>query len=164
MLYNIRSFDKLVDTALFQSGQPLLDQYIQRYASQDVKRQVSRVFIATPTNNTTQLAGFFTLSAGSIRCSDLPNSLAKKLPHYPIPVALIGRLAVDYRFQGKGLGSILLADACRKVINASATLAVVGIVVEAKDAVASNFYQHFGFTPLPGVSSRLILPISAISA
>ena len=163
MLYNIRSFDKLVDTALFQSGQPLLDQYIQRYASQDVKRQVSRVFIATPTNNTNQLAGFFTLSAGSIRCSDLPNSLAKKLPRYPIPVALIGRLAVDYRFQGKGLGSILLADACRKVINASATLSVVGIVVEAKDVAASNFYQYFGFTPLPGVSSRLILPMSAIS-
>lgn len=83
MLYNIRSFDKLVDTALFQSGQPLLDQYIQRYASQDLKRQVSRVFIATPTNNTTQLAGFFTLSAGSIRCSDLPNSLAKKIAALP---------------------------------------------------------------------------------
>lgn len=163
MLYSIRSLDKLVDTISFQAGQPLLDQYIQRYASQDVKRQVAKVFIATPTDKTTQLVGFFTLSAGSISCSDLPDSWAKKLPRYPMPVALIGRLAVNYRFQGKGLGSILLADACRKVINASATLAVVGIVVEAKDVATSNFYQHFGFTPLPGISSRLILPMSAIS-
>jgi len=75
---------------------------------------------------------------------------------------LIGRLAVDYRFQGKGLGSILIADACRKVINASATLAVAGLVVEAKDAAVSNFYQHFGFTRLAGVSSRLILSMSSI--
>jgi hypothetical protein len=60
------------------------------------------------------------------------------------------------------LGSILLADACRKVINASSTLAVAGIVVDAKDAVAASFYQHFGFISLPGLSSRLMLPISAI--
>jgi len=54
-----------------------------------------------------------------------------------------------------------LADACQKVINASATLAVVGIVVDAKDSTAASFYQHFGFVPLPGISSRLLLPASA---
>ena len=55
-----------------------------------------------------RLAGFFALSAGSVSCSDLPESLAKKLPRYPVPMALIGRLAVAQEFQGKGLGSILL--------------------------------------------------------
>jgi GNAT superfamily N-acetyltransferase len=162
MLYRIRSFDKTVDIGAFQSGQPSLDQYIKRYASQDVKRHVARVFIATPTDNLNQLAGFFTLSAGSVSCADLPEGLAKKLPRYPVPVALIGRLAVDRRFQGQGLGAILLADACRKVVNASSTLAVAGIVVDAKDAAAASFYQHFGFISLSGLSSRLMLPISAI--
>jgi len=76
------------------------------------------------------LAGFFTLSAGGVSCSDLAQSLAKEVPRYPVPVALIGRLAVNKDFQGKGLGSILFADACQKVARASAILAVAGIVLE----------------------------------
>lgn len=139
-VYCIRAFDKAIDVASFDCGQPLLNEYIRRYASQDDRRNVARVFIATSENDSRRLAGFITLSAGSINCSELPEALEKKLPRYPVPVALIGRLAVDAAFQGKGLGSILLADVCQKVANASATLAVAGIVVEAKDAAAISFY------------------------
>lgn len=156
-LYRIRSFDKSIDTASFCCGQALLDEYIRRHAAQDVQRNLARVFLATPEDDSHRLAGFFALSAGSIRCTDVPESLAKKLPRYPVPVALIGRLAVDSGFQGKGLGSILLADACRKVAHASATLAVAGIVVDAKDIAATNFYRHFGFQTLPGQPARLFL-------
>jgi GNAT superfamily N-acetyltransferase len=159
--YHIRSFDKLADAASFRCGQTLLDEYIRRYASQDIRRNVARIFVATPEHDSRRLAGFFSLSAGSVACSDLPASLSKKLPLYPVPVALIGRLAVDIGFQGKGLGSILLADACRKVAHASATLAVAGIVVDAKDPAAEAFYQHFGFVALPGDPSRLLLPATA---
>ena len=158
MIYRIRSFDKAVDAASFHCGQPALDEYIQRYATQDVRRNVARVFLATPENDPQHLAGFFTLSAGSVNCSDLPESLAKKLPRYPVPVALIGRLAVSNEFQRHGLGSILLADACQKVVQASTVLAVAGIVVEAKDKSAESFYQHFGFLTLPGDPARLLLP------
>lgn len=160
-LYNIRSFDKSVDTASFSCGRPLLDEYIRRYASQDVRRNVARVFLATPEPAPNKLAGFFTLSAGSVSCQDLPESQAKKLPRYPVPVALIGRLAVASEFQGKGLGSILLADACRKVAQASTVLAVAGIVVDTKDADAERFYRHFGFEALLGKAGRLLLPASA---
>jgi len=156
--YSIRSFDNAVDLASFQCGQALLDEYIRRYAAQDVRRNVARVFVATPAGTPHHLAGFFTLSAGSVSCTELPESLAKKLPRYPAPVALIGRLAVDAGFQGKGLGAILLADACQKVANASATLAVAGIIVDPKDAAAFSFYQHFGFQSLPGQPTRLLLP------
>jgi GNAT superfamily N-acetyltransferase len=160
-LYRIRAFDKAVDSASFRCGQTPLDGYVTRYAAQDVRRNIARVFIATPELEPRQLAGFFTLSAGSVSCSDLPESLAKKLPRYPVPVALIGRLAVDAAFQGKGLGSILLVDACRKVAYASTTLAVAALVVDAKDASATAFYRHFGFLPLPGQPARLVLPASA---
>lgn len=159
-LYRIASFDQGVDGASFHCGQPPLDEYIRRYASQDVRRNVARVFMATPESEPHHLAGFFTLSAGSVNCSELPESLARKLPKYPVPVALIGRLAVDTSFQGKGLGSILLADACQKVAYASAMLAVAGIVVDAKDAAAVGFYRHFGFLPLPGQPARMLLPAS----
>ncbi|WP_408034221.1 GNAT family N-acetyltransferase [Thiorhodovibrio winogradskyi] len=75
-----------------------------------------------------------------------------------MPVALLGRLAVDLNFQGRGLGSILLSDACRKVARASQVLSVAAIVVDAKDASAAAFYRHFGFLPLPGCPERLLLP------
>lgn len=159
--YRIRGLDSDIDITRFHCGNPPLDEYIRRYASQDLRRNVARVFVATPELEPRRLAGFFTLSAGSVSCAELPESLAKKLPRYPIPVALIGRLAVDSDFQGNGLGSILLADACRKVAQASAALAVAGIVVEAKNDAAATFYRYFGFLNLPGHPARLLLPAKA---
>ena len=159
--YVIRAHDGRTDTKKFNCGHSALDDYIRRYAAQDVKRDLTRVFVATPEDDIVHLAGFFTLSAGSVDCADLPESVARKLPHYPIPVALIGRLAVDQGFQGKGLGSILLADACLKVKQASHSLAVVGIVVDTKDDSAAAFYRHFGFIALLGKSGRFLLPNAA---
>jgi GNAT superfamily N-acetyltransferase len=67
-------------------------------------------------------------------------------------------LAVSQPYQGQGLGSILLADACQRVVAASETLAVAAIVVDAKSAQAAAFYQHFGFIQLPGQPGRWMLP------
>lgn len=161
MEYSIRPLDAGIETASFQCGSEPLNNYIRRYASQDVRKNVARVFVATPSTDSKKLSGFFTLSAGSVSCSSLPTPLARKLPRYPVPVALIGRLAVDNESQGKGLGSILLADACLKISQASAVLAVVGIIVDAKDEKAISFYKHFGFISLPGQPDRLLLPVSA---
>ncbi len=160
MAYRIRPLDAAINAADFRCGHKSLDDYIRRYASQDVRRNVARVFVATPENEPQRPAGFFTLSAGSVSCSSLPATLASKLPRYPVPVALVGRLAVDQEFQGKGLGSILLADACQKVSQASAVLAVAGIIVDAKDDGAISFYEHFGFVPLQGQADRMLLPAS----
>jgi GNAT superfamily N-acetyltransferase len=159
----IRPLDRSVNANKFCCGQPALDEYIVRYASQDERRGIARVFVTTPQDDKQRLAGYYTLSAGSVNCHELPTALARKLPRYPIPVALIGRLAVDRHVQGLGLGSILLADACQKVIQASVVLAVAGVVVDAKDDSAAAFYQHFGFVPMPGQPHRLLLPMSVIS-
>ena len=161
MTYRIRALDAATNTTAFRCGDESLDDYICRYASPDMRRNVARVFVATPENDPQQLSGFFTLSAGSVNCSNLPAALARKLPRYPVPVALIGRLAVDKKSQGKGLGAILLADACRKVSQASAVLAVAGIIVDAKDAGAVSFYKHFGFVAPQGQENRMLLPASA---
>jgi ribosomal protein S18 acetylase RimI-like enzyme len=159
--YRIRPLDAAVGAGDFRCGQQPLDDYIRRFASQDVRRNVARVFVATPDSEPQRLAGYFTLSAGSVACSELPPAWARKLPRYPVPIALIGRLAVDTSFQGRGLGSILLVDACRKVAHAGAVLAVAGIVVDAKNAAAEAFYRHLGFIPLPGGPDRLLLPAGA---
>lgn len=160
MTYFIRPLDSSIIAANFYCGSQPLDDYIRLYASQDVRKNVARIFIATPENDPQHLAGFYTLSAGSVSCTSLPPTLARKLPRYPVPVALLGRLAVDKNFQGKGLGSILLVDACQKVTQASSVLAVAGIVVDAKDEEAASFYEHFGFIRLQGQSDKMLLPAS----
>ncbi|MDZ7583471.1 MAG: GNAT family N-acetyltransferase [Thiobacillus sp.] len=164
MVFHIRPLDAVVDVDVFRCGEPQLDTYIRRYASQDIRRGLTRVFVATPEQAPQQLAGFFSLSAGSVSVTILPDAMRRKLPSYPVPVALLGRLAVDERFQGQGLGAILLADACLKVAQASTVLAVAGLVVDAKSQVAAAFYKHFGFIALPGDPGRLLLPGKAFPA
>lgn len=87
--------------------------------------------------------------------------IAKKLPRYPVvPAVLLGRLAVERRYQGQGLGGILLADALMRT--ARAELGVFAMVVDAKDEAAQSSYEHYGFTVLPGEARRLCLPIVTV--
>lgn len=162
MTYSIRPFDPDARTADFKCGELALDEYLQRYATQDIKRGVARVFVASPAQQLQVVSGFYTLSAASVAADSLPESGLpekgrKKLPRYPLPVALLGRLAVGQQYQGQGLGSILLVDACKRVVAASETLAVAAIVVDAKTLKAASFYQHFGFIELPGQPGRWML-------
>lgn len=150
MAYSIRPLDADARPADFKCGELALDEYLQRYATQDIKRGVARVFVASPTQQPQVVSGFYTLSAASVAADTLPEKWRKKLPRYPVPVALLGRLAVGQQSHGQGLGSILLADACKRVAAASETLAVAAIVVDAKSPKAAAFYQHFGFIELPG--------------
>lgn len=161
MTYCIRPLDRDAQTAGFDCGEKALDEYLLRSASQDVKRGVARVFVASPVAQSQVICGFYTLSAASIAAETLPEQWRNKLPRYPVPVALLGRLAVSRQSHGQGLGSILLADACKRVAAASETLAVAAIVVDAKSPRAAAFYQHFGFTELPGQPGRWMLPRSA---
>lgn len=163
MAFQIRPLDGDADTAGFDCGEKALDDYLQHYATQDIKRGVARVFVATPTDQATVVAGYYTLSAASVAAEALPDALRKKLPRYPVPAALLGRLAVSQQAQGQGLGSILLADACKRVAAASETLAVAAILVDAKSPGVAAFYQHFGFIELPGQHGRWMLPRSHFS-
>jgi GNAT superfamily N-acetyltransferase len=160
MDYQIWPLDHEADTAGFVCGETALDEYLQRYATQDIKRGVARVFVASSVAAWPVAAGFYTLSAASIAAETLPEQWRKKLPRYPVPAALLGRLAVSQPAQGQGLGAILLADACKRVIVASETLAVAAIIVDAKSPKAAAFYQHFGFIELPGQPGRWMLPRS----
>jgi len=108
-----------------------------------------------------QLAGFDTLSASSILVSDLPEVIARRLPHYPsVPAALIGRLAVDKRFRGQRLGEALLLDAVDRVLDADP--AVFALVVDAKDEAAASFYRRFEFRALSANPMSFFLPVAAL--
>ena len=161
MSFTIEALARHHDRSRFRCGSEALDRYLLRQASQDARRNVSRVFVAVP-DAPPEVAGFYTLSAGSVERETLPQSAMRRLPRYPVPVALLGRLAVDRRWRGQGLGSALLIDALRRVCHASEALAVYAVVVDAKDERAQAFYERFGFIALPGAARRLFLPMRTL--
>jgi ribosomal protein S18 acetylase RimI-like enzyme len=146
------------DRAAFSCGEPVLDAYIQRQASQDMRRRIAQVFVALG-DVPGQIAGYYSISAASFQKDQLPPNLAKRLPHYPVPAAVLGRLAVDRRQQGRGLGEMLLLDAIRRIVRASATIAVYAIIVDAKNERAKTFYERYGFRAFAGDPRRLFLPL-----
>jgi GNAT superfamily N-acetyltransferase len=152
------------DRKSFDYGEQSLNQYLYSYASQDVRRRVNRVFVASTQNATRQVIGYYSLSAGSLEAADLPEELRRRLPKYPVPVVLLGRLAVAKSHQGDGIGSILLGDALQRVAEASQVMAVYAVVVDALNNQAADFYRQFGFIPLPGQPRKLFLPMDSIAA
>jgi ribosomal protein S18 acetylase RimI-like enzyme len=148
------------DRAQFNSGSDVLDRYFRELASQDIKRRIAACFVAV--NITAKdVAGYYTLTATSVALNALSPEIVKKLPRYTVvPAVLLGRLAVARHYQGQGLGGILLADALKRTSRAE--LGVFAMVVDAQDEAAQQFYEHYGFTLLPGAETRrLCLPISA---
>lgn len=150
---------KAHDRATFSCGAPELDRYIREQASQDVKRDVARVFVALSSDS---VSGYYSLSAASFQRDDLPDDQARRLPRYPVPAALLGRLAVDDGMKGRGLGTFLLMDALNRLLLATQTLAVHALIVEAKDDTAAAFYRKFGFLPFLDEGRRLFLPMATI--
>ena len=115
MKLNITAFNTEHQRKQFDCNETSLNVYIQQYARQNIKHRINKVFVATPIDSEKTIMAYYTLSAGSIRAEDLPQQQKRRLPNYPIPVALLGRLAVDKNYQGQGLGTILLADAVQRV-------------------------------------------------
>ena len=150
----IEPLGKRHDRAAFSCGLPELDRYLARQAGQDVRRRIARVFVCTAEGTDTVL-GFYTLSALAIDLSSLPEELFRKLPRHPAPCALIGRLAIDQSVRRHGLGRMLLVDAIKRTMRASDIMAIYAVIVDAKNNVAKQFYEGFGFAPMRDDSMRL---------
>ena len=104
------------------------------------------------------IAGYYTLSSASVRLADLPAQTTRKLPRYPlVPATLLGRLAVDHRYRGKGYGRFQLADALHRA--ARSEIAAFAVIVDAKDDGARCFYERESFLPLPEQPLRLFRPM-----
>jgi predicted N-acetyltransferase YhbS len=154
----ITPLGKQHDRKSFDCGEPSLNQYLHRYASQDVSRRVNRVFVASPASKPRQVIGYYSLSA-----NDLPEKSRSRLPKYPVPVVLLGRLAVAKSHQSMGLGSILLTDSLQRVVQASQVMAVYAVVVDALNDRAAEFYQQFGFIPMPSQPLKLFMPMESVA-
>lgn len=153
---------KTHDRAAFHCDVEVLDHYIHKQAGQDVKRRISRVFVASLPDSPNIILGYYSLSSLAVELSQLPGNLAWKLPKYPIPAALVGRLAVNKTAQGRGIGKMLLADALKRTLSVSEQIAIYALVVDAINDKAKGFYEQFGFTRLSQDSSRLFLPLKKL--
>jgi len=149
------------DRAGFHCNIEALDKYIHKQAGQDIKRRISRVFVASVQDSPEAIAGYYSLSTLSLKLSQLPEKLARKLPKHPVPAALIGRLAVSKNAQGYGIGKMLLIDAIKRTLSISDQIAIYAMVVDSIDNNTKGFYERFGFARLSDNSPRLFLPLKS---
>lgn len=145
----------------FSCGQAPLDRWLIAYAGQNQQRDAARTFLTTEPDG--KVAGYYTLVAAQVEHEQATPSVGRGLSrHFPIPVALIARLAVAVQHQRTGLGRSLLLDALQRILRASDQLAVRAATVDALDDHAASFYRHFGFEPSPLAPRTLMIPLDAV--
>lgn len=139
---------------------------MKKQASQDAKRNLSRVHVMTTQADPKTIVGYYTLSAVQIITNDLPEELRKGLPpQRPIGATLLGRLAIDNQFKGQGLGGILFLDALYKALKVSEeSIASVGVMIDALHDTAKQFYLHYGAVAFVDQPFRLFVPMKTIRA
>jgi len=152
---------KLHNRVNFDCGIDLLNNYIKSQASQDVKKKLSVCFVFSEKQI---VKGYYTLSSSSIPLEDVPLKFSKRFPksYTGIPVILLGRLAIDKSYKGKGYGEYLLIDALKESYNVSKEkIGAVAVIVEPINNDAKKFYNKYGFIEL-NISGKMFLPMNTI--
>lgn len=129
------------ELAQFSCGEPSLDQWLKNRAVQNEKSGASRTYVVCVDGC---IAGYYALSAGAVAHSEAPSRVKRNMPD-PVPVILIGRFAIDSRFQGLGMGADLLYDAILRTMQAAEIAGIRAILVSAISENAKKFYERYGF-------------------
>lgn len=153
--YRIELLSTQHDRGAFDCEEPSLNEFLKRYARQNAEKGLGRTYVAVIPGEA-HVYGYYTISSGSVQFDTIP----EKLPRYPIPVAHLGRLAVDRQAKGQGLGKALLADALNRVLAVADQMGIYAMEVFALNAAAKDFYLKFGFRQLLDDTHHLYLPVS----
>ena len=129
----------------FKSGVASLDEWLKLRAHKNQVTNASRTFVAC---DDATVFGYYALASGGVETAAAPGNFRRNMPE-PIPVVLLGRLAVDQRHQGHGLGRALFRDSAKRVLHAANSIGIRGILVHAISADAKAFYLALGFDPSP---------------
>jgi GNAT superfamily N-acetyltransferase len=144
-------------TAVFDSGEPALDDWLRDRALDNLAAGASRTYAACPSGSM-EVAAYYAVAMGSIAGEDVPGSMRRNMPKL-IPSVVLGRLAVDRKWQGFGLGAVLLRDAVMRSVRAAGEISARLVVVHAISPAAEAFYLHHGFTRLPVETPTLALDL-----
>jgi predicted GNAT family N-acyltransferase len=127
-----------------------------------MKKNFAAVYVATSDGKA--IAGYYALSAYTVRLDSIPEQIARRLTRMPeVPSTLIGRLARSNAFRGQGVGEILLTNALKRSLEHSKHVASWAVIVDAKDADAIAFYKKYAFIEIPATPNRLFLPMDTIA-
>lgn len=148
---------KTHDTSAFDSGEPDLDHWLRQRAWNNLQSAASRTYVVCPADSK-RIAGYYALSMGQVLGQDVTGAMRRNMPRH-IPAMILGRLAIDRAFQGKGLGRALLADAVERSLRASQEVSARLVIVHAISAEAEAFYVRNGFTRLPAETPTLALDL-----
>lgn len=144
-LSKIEPLTKEHDLSHFDCGaHESLNLWLRKYALISQASDAARTYVVHQSN---QVLAYYTISAGSIQKTDTPLRIAKGLANHPVPVSLLGRLAVDHTAQGIGLGKALLKDALLRIESAADILGIRAVLVHAIDELARDFYLRYDFEP-----------------
>ncbi len=149
------------DLEHFSSGNDALDTWLKRHALVAQRMDTARTFLLVEPEG---MAGYFSLTMGSVLRQEAPSKLVRGLPAFPVGVVLLARLAVDIAYQGRGMGGWLLAEALRKAVAAGESAAARLVVVDAVDKNAASFYARYGFVTVPEHPLRLYRRVKDIRA
>ena len=148
----VRRLEPRDDRSGFRSGNIDLDRFFQRYAGQNqFRHHIGTTYVAVQGD---QIVGFATVSSGELAAETLTKTLRRRLPAYPLPILRLARLAVDERYQGHGIGRLLLRSMLELALEMRDRVGCVGVVVDAKSDVV-DCYQALGFRPMSLVSGSL---------
>jgi predicted N-acetyltransferase YhbS len=151
------------DTSGFNCGNELLDRWLIRYAGQNERQDAARTFIATTDGRS--VYGYYTLVVGQLEHDEATLQARKSLSRsFPVPVAILARLAIDASQHAQGLGAALLDDALGRVCRASEQVAVRAVVAHAIDESTATFYERFGFKALSTTPRTLMVTLTVARA
>jgi GNAT superfamily N-acetyltransferase len=160
MIWDEAPFAKHHDRAALDCGDPDLNIYLQRHARQNHERGGAKCFVAVPAETPALIVGFYTLSPASLEYSRTPALAKKGLARYDVPVFRLGRLAVDQKLQGRGLGGALLLRAAARCICVANDVGGVGLLIDAKNERTAQWYASYGALPLLDAPLSLVLPLA----
>lgn len=144
----------------FRCGVDSLDEWLVRRARTNSASSASRVFVVPDDAGT--VVAYYSLSTGSVLRDELPQPMRRATPQ-PVPVLLIGRFAVDGRYQGRGVGRSVLQDALVRCARLSREVGFMAVLVHPVDEKADAFWQRFGFLPAPTQEPMLLLPTAHLT-
>jgi len=157
----IEKLSKDHEVSSFDCGKPALNDWLKRFALTNQQSDSARTYVI---HRAGKVVGYYSLSAGAVRKEESPVRIAKGLAKHPLGVVLLGRLAVDKKEQGTGLGKGLLVDALSRAVAAADAIGVRAILVHAMDDEAAAFYEKFGFEASPLDPKQLMLLMKDLRA
>ena len=144
------------DLSEFDCGEPSLDDWLRRRASHNEESGASRTYVVCAGR---QVVGYYALAVGAVALAEAPGRVRRNMPN-PVPVMIIGRLAVHKDHQGKKIGPGLLRDAVLRTLQAAQIAGVRAILVHAISERARQFYEECGFIPSPMDPMTLMITVA----